>query len=91
MTSITAIIVAVISSMGNLILIIVTGKSSDVQTLNHELEYIKSVLKTQAEAYKIEQSLQEKKIRTLETAFKLTGILDGFKSAVPTKEVGSST
>lgn len=67
MTSITAIIVAVISLMGNLMQYIMNKKNSDVQTLNHELEYIKSVLKTQAEAYKIEQDLQEKKIKTLET------------------------
>ncbi len=67
MTSITAIIVAVISLMGNLMQYIMNKKNSDVQTLNHELEYIKSVLKTQAEAYKIEQNLQEKKIKTLET------------------------
>ena len=67
MTSITAIIVAVISLMGNLMQYIMNKKSSDVKTLNHELEYIKSVLKTQAEAYKIEQNLQEKKIKTLET------------------------
>ena len=51
MTSITAIIVAVISLMGNLMQYIMNKKSSDVQNLNHELEYIKSVLKTQAEAY----------------------------------------
>lgn len=63
MTAIAAIIVATIP----LIIYLMNKKDSDVKALNHELEYIKSVLKTQGEAYKIEQDLQEKKIKTLET------------------------
>ena len=58
-----AIIVAIIP----LIIYLMNKKGSDLKTLNNELEYIKSVLKTQGEAYKTEQDLQEKKIKTLET------------------------
>ena len=40
-------------------------KSSDVKTLNSELEYVKNVIKTQADAYKVEHELQEIEIRSL--------------------------
>ena len=63
MASMAAIIVAIIP----LIIYLMNKKGSDLKTLNNELEYIKSVLKTQGEAYKTEQDLQEKKIKTLET------------------------
>ena len=63
MAAMAAIIVAIIP----LIIYLMNKKGSDLKTLNNELEYIKSVLKTQGEAYKTEQELQEKKIKTLET------------------------
>ena len=63
MASMAAIIVAIIP----LIIYLMNKKGSDLKTLNNELEYIKSVLKTQGDAYKTEQDLQEKKIKTLET------------------------
>ena len=61
MATISAIIVAIIP----LIVYLMNKKSSDVKTLNSELEYVKNVIKTQADAYKIEHELQEREIRSL--------------------------
>ena len=61
MATISAIIVAIIP----LIVYLMNKKSSDVKTLNSELEYVKNVIKTQANAYKVEHELQEREIRSL--------------------------
>jgi competence protein ComGC len=63
---IAIIAVASISILGNIIQFFLNKRTSDVQNSNYDLDYIKGVLKTQAEAYKIEKDLQENKIQALE-------------------------
>lgn len=62
---ITAIAVAIISIIGNFIQFYMNKRTYDVRNLNQELDYIKGVLKTQGDAYKIEKDFQENKIKEL--------------------------
>lgn len=67
---ITAIIIAIISLMGNVFQFLLNKKSSDSKYMNSQLEYIKGVLKTQGDAYAVEKQLHEKQMRELEEKVK---------------------
>ena len=67
---ITAIIIAIISLMGNVFQFLLNKKNSDSKYMNLQLEYIKGVLKTQGDAYAVEKQLHEKQMRELEEKVK---------------------
>ena len=67
---ITAIIIAIISLMGNVFQFLLNKKNSDSKYMNSQLEYIKGVLKTQGDAYAVEKQLHEKQMRELEEKVK---------------------
>ena len=67
---ITAIIIAIISLMGNVFQYLLNKKNSDSKYMNSQLEYIKGVLKPQGDAYAVEKQLHEKQMRELEEKVK---------------------
>lgn len=67
---ITAIIIAIISLMGNVFQFLLNKKNSDSKYMNSQLEYIKGVLKTQGDAYAVEKQLHEKQMSELEEKVK---------------------
>lgn len=61
----TAIIVALVSIMGNVIQFLLNKKSSDIKTLNEQVKLLGELQEKQSEAYQREMEEQDKEIKEL--------------------------
>lgn len=61
----TAIIVALVSIMGNVVQFLLNKKSSDIKTLNEQVKLLGDLQKKQSVAYQLEMEQQDKEIKEL--------------------------
>lgn len=62
---ITAIIIAIISLMGNVMQFIFNKKSSDIKTINDQVKLLGKLQEEQTKAYEREKNLQDKELEGL--------------------------